>query len=175
MPKKSNQKRADGRIAVQVFLGTVDGKRKYKTVYGKTQKEANEKADELRARLKKGIAASGIQDKFSAWANLYISSKAAKISTSQLDLIKSRLNFWIDAFGDLKIDVIRPIDIETPLSGLAVKNPHTGKPTAKKTLKSYMQILNSVLNLPSTTVSSTTTLLRASSCRQPSRQRSAEP
>lgn len=34
MPKKSNQKRADGRIAVQVFLGTVDGKRKYKTVYG---------------------------------------------------------------------------------------------------------------------------------------------
>lgn len=144
MPKRSNQKRADGRIVVQVFLGTVDGKRKYKTVYGKTQKEANEKADELRARLKKGIAASGIQDKFSAWANLYISSKAAKISTSQLDLIKSRLNFWIDAFGDLKIDVIRPIDIETPLSGLAVKNPHTGKPTAKKTLKSYMQILNSV-------------------------------
>ena len=43
MPKKSNQKRADGRIAVQVFLGTVDGKRKYKSVYGKTQKEANEK------------------------------------------------------------------------------------------------------------------------------------
>ena len=28
MPKKSNQKRADGRIAVQVFLGTVDGKRR---------------------------------------------------------------------------------------------------------------------------------------------------
>lgn len=144
MPKKSNQKRADGRIAVQVFLGTVDGKRKYKTVYGKTQKEANEKADELRARLKKGIAASGMQDKFSAWANLYISSKAVKISASQLDLIKSRLSFWINAFGDLKIDIIRPIDIETPLSGLAVKNPHTGKPTAKKTLKSYMQILNSV-------------------------------
>ena len=48
MPKKSNQKRADGRIAVQVYLGVVDGKRKYKTVYGRTQKEADEKADELR-------------------------------------------------------------------------------------------------------------------------------
>ena len=43
MPKRSNQKRADGRIAVQVFLGTVDGKRKYKTVYGKTQKKPTRK------------------------------------------------------------------------------------------------------------------------------------
>lgn len=48
MAKKLNKKRADGRIAVQVYLGTVDGKRKYKTDYGITQKEANNKADELR-------------------------------------------------------------------------------------------------------------------------------
>ena len=39
MPKKSNKKRADGRYAVQVYLGMVDGKRKYKTVYGSIQKE----------------------------------------------------------------------------------------------------------------------------------------
>lgn len=41
MPKKSNAKRKDGRIAVQIYLGIVDGKRKYKTVYGATQKEAD--------------------------------------------------------------------------------------------------------------------------------------
>lgn len=146
MPKKSNQKRVDGRIAVQVFLGTVDGKRKYKTVYGKTQKEADEKADALRARLKKGITASGAQDTFEAWANLYAASKSVKISANQMGLIKSRLSFWIKVIGSLKIDTIRPIDIEAPLSGLAAKNPHTGKPTAKKTLKSYMQILNSVFD-----------------------------
>ena len=40
MPRKQNKRRADGRIAVQVYLGMVDGKRKYKTVYGNTQKEA---------------------------------------------------------------------------------------------------------------------------------------
>ena len=49
MPKKSNTKREDGRFAVQVYIGKVNGKRKYKTVYGKTQKEANQKADEIRA------------------------------------------------------------------------------------------------------------------------------
>ena len=37
MPRKQNKRRADGRIAVQVYLGMVDGKRKYKTVYGNTQ------------------------------------------------------------------------------------------------------------------------------------------
>ena len=71
MPKKSNQKRADGRIAVQVYLGTVDGKRKYKVVYGRTQKEADEKAVELRAKLKKGMTVSSGQDSFEAWANFF--------------------------------------------------------------------------------------------------------
>ncbi len=44
MPKKKNKTRSDGRIAVQIYLGKIDGKRKYKTVYGATQKEADEKA-----------------------------------------------------------------------------------------------------------------------------------
>ena len=30
MPRKSNKTRSDGRVAVQIYLGTVDGKRKYK-------------------------------------------------------------------------------------------------------------------------------------------------
>lgn len=43
MARKKNAVRADGRIAVQVYIGRVDGKRKYKTVYGTTQKEADKK------------------------------------------------------------------------------------------------------------------------------------
>lgn len=146
MPKKSNQKRADGRIAVQVYLGTVDGKRKYKTVYGRTQKEADEKAVELRAKLKKGMTVSSGQDSFEAWANFFLCSKSMKVSDNQLDLIKSRLKFWIDELGGFKIDAIRPIDIESPLNKLATRNPYTSNPTAKKTLKSYMQILTSVFD-----------------------------
>ena len=55
MAKKSNSKRADGRIAVQVYIGMVDGKRKYKTVYGRTQKEADNKAKDLKAQRLKGL------------------------------------------------------------------------------------------------------------------------
>ena len=53
MARKNNTKRDDGRYAVQVYIGIVDGKRKYKTVYGKTQKEADTKADELKVSLRK--------------------------------------------------------------------------------------------------------------------------
>ena len=53
MAKKSNSRRDDGRIAVQVYIGMVDGKRKYKTFYGKTQKEANAKAEEFRNSIGK--------------------------------------------------------------------------------------------------------------------------
>ncbi|RKJ62487.1 hypothetical protein D7Y09_13660 [bacterium 1XD42-1] len=51
MAKARNKRRADGRIAVQVYIGKdkETGKRKYKTVYGNTQKEADEKAMQANA------------------------------------------------------------------------------------------------------------------------------
>ena len=42
MPRKQNKRRADGRIAVQVYLGMVDGKRKYKTCLLYTSDAADE-------------------------------------------------------------------------------------------------------------------------------------
>ncbi len=40
MAKNKNTIRKDGRIASQVYIGMENGKRKYKTVYGKTQKRS---------------------------------------------------------------------------------------------------------------------------------------
>ena len=47
MAKKMNTQRADGRYRVSVYIGLKDGKKSYKYVYGKTQKEADLKAAEL--------------------------------------------------------------------------------------------------------------------------------
>lgn len=59
MAKRRNQRRKDGRVAVQVYLGRrEDGTREYRTVYGKTQKEADEKAVRLKLDLKKGLDVS---------------------------------------------------------------------------------------------------------------------
>ena len=43
MPKKYT-KRADGYYSTRVYLGTVDGKKKYKQIYGKTTKEVAQTA-----------------------------------------------------------------------------------------------------------------------------------
>ena len=79
MPKKSNMKRADGRIAVQVYLGKDEkGKRKYKTVYGKTQKEANQKAQEIKERIGKGLSLDS-SDTFGKWAEHWLMVKQAEV------------------------------------------------------------------------------------------------
>ena len=62
MPRKSNKTRSDGRVAVQIYLGTVDGKRKYKTVYGANQKEAETKAEEIRRQIFSGLDISAQDD-----------------------------------------------------------------------------------------------------------------
>ena len=146
MPKKSNTRRADGRIAVQVYLGRVNGKRQYKTVYGKTQKEADQKATALKAKLNKGLDISGGNDTFGAWSTFWLQSKKVNVVPEHYHLLESRLAFFTQRISQQKITSIRPVDLQPMFDELSICNPHTGKPSAKKTLRSYHQILVSVFD-----------------------------
>ena len=53
MAKSRVKKRPDGRYAMQIYLGLKEGKRHYKTVYGSSPKEVQNKADDVRGRSKK--------------------------------------------------------------------------------------------------------------------------
>lgn len=145
MPKKSNQKRSDGRIAVQVYLGRIDGVRKYKTVYGKTQKEANLKADEIKAQLRKGLDISN-SNTFELWAEHYLVLKRAETTETQYNTIKSRLDIWVESIGSTNIQNIRPVDLQAVLNRIAANNPYKNKPSSKKTVVSYMQIVRAVFD-----------------------------
>ena len=98
MPKKTNTRRADGRIVVQVYVGSVDGKRKYKSVYGKTQKEADQKAAELRAQLHRGVDLISENRTFAFWANRFLISKKNTVSASWYKCISQRLDLLRTAF-----------------------------------------------------------------------------
>lgn len=140
MARKSNKLRSDGRIAVQVYLGKDEnGKRKYKTVYGSTQKEADKKADELRAQLGKGLDISNKLKTFKEWSELFLSTQKSVLSSSEYEMKKNRINFFYSFFGNAPIESVRPFQIEAALNSLAEKNPTTGKPSAKKTLTVYKQ------------------------------------
>ena len=84
MPKKSNTQRKDGRYAVQVYLGLgEDKKRKYKTVYGSTQKEANKKAEQVKIMLGKGIDVSAERDSFKEWGERWLELKQHEVSAKR--------------------------------------------------------------------------------------------
>ena len=146
MPKKSNKKRDDGRIAVQVYIGTVDGKRKYKTVYGKTQKEAEAKADEIKVLMKKGIDVCSYDTSFSVWADYWLAFKKNEVSKDRYESISARTQIWKDALSFAKMSQIKPIDLQTILISISNKNPYTSKPMAKNTIRYYIQVINSIFD-----------------------------
>ena len=146
MARKTNTKRDDGRYAVQVYIGMVDGKRKYKTAYGKTQKEADAKAEELRVSLRKGIDISSSNDSFKTWVEYWLTSKRHEVSEDRYTTLLSRSNIWIDYLKNTPINQIKPFELQTILFSIAAKNPYTDKPMAKKTIRGYVQIINAIFD-----------------------------
>lgn len=136
MRKKRNAIRADGRIAVQVYIGRgEDGKRKYKTVYGSTQKEADEKALQIKLKMRKGIDITAEADTFADWRDRWLSTKKASVSAGQYTSYKCCSDHLVAGVGDKPICKVRTSDIQAVICALEIVNPKTGKPTAKKTLR----------------------------------------
>lgn len=145
MPKKSNTRRADGRIAVQVYLGRENGKRMYKTVYGKTQKEAEQKAADLKATLKKGIDLTE-SNTFSFWADRFLSVKKSSVSYAWHLCLQSRFEYLKSYFGNQSPEKIKLYDAQMFINEIAQCNPSTGKPSSKKTLTEYVSLLKQFYN-----------------------------
>lgn len=144
MPKKKNAKRSDGRYAVQVYIGKgEDGKRKVKTVYGKTQKEADEKANELRIKIGKGLNIDLENDNFKKWKERWLKYKKSEVSVSHYNVLVSTSKHT-ESLDLKKIVDIVPWDIKDLLSDLAKKNPNTGKPASKKLLTDVKSIISQI-------------------------------
>ena len=135
MAKKKNTTRADGRIAVQVYLGRVDGKRKYKTVYGATQKEADEKALEVKLALHKGLDVSAGRDTFGFWCDCFLKTKQSSVSHGQYVSYASCAKHLCRYLDTFPVGKVRSQDIQNIILDLAESNPNTSQPTAKKTLR----------------------------------------
>lgn len=148
MARKKNTTRKDGRISVQIYLGRDENdKRKYKTVYGKTQKEADAKAEELRLSLKKGYDITSEKDTFEEWARKWLSIKSDEISNGQLTAYKCSINHLNRYIGDKPISKIKYLDIQTCITDLANQNPNTKKPSSKATLKMIKIAASQVFDL----------------------------
>lgn len=146
MAKKMNTPQADGRVRVRVYTGIKDGKKTYKSVYGKTQKEADIKAEELKVSLRKGIDISASNDSFKVWAEYWLVSKRYEVSTDRYSTLQARSAVWVDALKNTQISQIKPFELQTILFSIAAKNPYTNEPMAKKTIRGYVQVITAIFD-----------------------------
>lgn len=116
MAKSRVKKRPDGRYMMQIYLGMVDGKRKYKSVYGATPKEVEAKAEEIRGMMGKGLDIAAQRDKFSQWADdLYRIKNASGVTQGQKQNYYHTIEWWKEQFAPYSISDVRADDIERAL------------------------------------------------------------
>lgn len=145
MPKKSQ--RADGRYSSQIYLGKDEhGKRKYKTVYGKTQKEANLKALEVKLKLSKGGNVIAEREPFGTFRELWLESKRQTVSPTTY-ISYEGLAKHSEIFDDIPVKDITEYAIQSLIDELASCNPKTKKPTSHKTLLNIKTAIQDILNI----------------------------
>lgn len=125
------KKMANGLYHKQVFIETIDGKNRYKSVYGKTLKEVNEKAAEIKIKLHKGIDAYS-DDTFEKWKNRFLRIKKSEVGNSQYHNYLSYCNH-LSSLDRVPLSKIAVVDLQEIINDLSVW--HNGiKPLSKKSL-----------------------------------------
>lgn len=147
MPRAKYKKQPDGRYRTRIYLGEVDGKRKYKSVYALTIAELERKAEEIKYSLHKGGDILSGDLPFSTWAKRFLRLKEGKVAHVYFTGIRARVNFWCEAVGEMPISKITRSDLQVHLDQLARKNPTMGKPSSKKTLIDYRRTAAGVFDL----------------------------
>lgn len=140
------KKRKDGRYQLNVYIGrSDDGKERYRSVYGKTQKEVRDKADAIKLQLGKGLDLINAEITFSELKRLWSISKEPLLRPSQLKDYLTSLKPFVP-LEEKKINRLIKSDFQSIINEYARKNPRTGKPTAKATLSAYRMAARQVMD-----------------------------
>lgn len=137
--KKKKGERADGRIQARVNIGRdVNGRIKYKYFYGKTIKEANQKADEYKNELANyGKALVSTKNLLSDWIykHLFINVKPT-VSASTFDRYMVMYNNHIlnSSIGNSQIKEVEPLQLQEYFN------------SKKEYSRSYLKTLKNILN-----------------------------
>ncbi len=110
--------RSDGRWELRMMDGyQKDGSPRFKTFYGKTQKEVKLKLKEYQDALISGVRLDTILY-FEDWADTWFEGHKDNISPTTQESYKYCLKMLKEGFFHRPLTVIRPIDIENFLKGM---------------------------------------------------------
>ena len=88
MARRNITKRADGRYQSQVYIGSENGKKIVKTVYGRTIKELEEKERNIKVKLGRGFDVMAERKTFGDWAELLLEQKKPMVSAGRYNNYK---------------------------------------------------------------------------------------
>lgn len=123
MAKRSNgegmiRQRVDGRWESRIMIGYKDnGKPDYKSIYGKTKKEAREKLKQFLDDRASGIDASHNYI-FCDWSEIWFEHHQDNITATTQENYRYTLRILNDYFGLRKLSDIKPYDVEVFLKDL---------------------------------------------------------
>lgn len=114
----SLRQRPNGLWELTVMIGyKEDGKRKRKSFYGKTQKEAKEKYKEFQRQQDLGLTDEK-DITFAVWAKRWYEMHESEVSPTTYESYKYTLAILNDVFEHRKLREIKPLEVESFLRGL---------------------------------------------------------
>lgn len=135
-----------GRYRKNIYVGVDDeGKYKYQTIYAKSPDALNEQEFQLRAQLHKHYDLLS-DDSFAVWVDAYLSSVKPDLSDAEYKLQTARTGFFVSRLGNKSMSKILPVELQRLINELYECNPHTGKPSSKRTINGYKQLLARVFD-----------------------------
>lgn len=111
MGKQKNATRKDGRKKAAIYLGIVDGKKKYKYIYASTQKELDDKVKDVYTQIGKGLDVTSQRDTFEIWAERWLKLKKSEVSEHRYYVYKCRISN-LEPIAKTEISKIRTMDIQ---------------------------------------------------------------
>ena len=117
------RQRANGSWELTIMIGyKADGKRKLKSFYGKTQKEAREKCRAFQRQQELGLTDEK-DITFAEWSKRWYALHKDAVSPTTYDGYRYTLSILNNAFEHRKLREIKPLEVEIFLRGLK----HEGK------------------------------------------------
>ncbi len=135
------KKRADGRYCKQVLVGYhSDGRRKMKTIYGKTIKEVEKKERELRENVQIGINVLQENITVEEWGKQWLIVYKAKVSKGTYEMYEKMLkNHIIPSIGNIPLTKLKPINIQGAINNILSAGNNRTAEIYKLTIKQIIK------------------------------------
>lgn len=134
------KKRADGRYCKQVLVGySFDGKRKFKTIYGKTIKEVEKKEREIKNSIEKGLS---IEDSIALgeWSDMWLKVYKNNVEYNTRVMYENAINKHIKPeLGMMQLKNLKSIHIQKLLNKLIDGEHYRTAEVVKLTIKQILK------------------------------------